>query len=235
MSLASVLPSPLIEIRAAASIDEQHCSCLGLPIAEARPGAGHLSAAGRSRGGGWCCSGLHIHESKSGATSSQLLGPVLLDRLAHHLLVDPEFREQPGGFIALGQRHEQVVYPEFRASFFKCMAAGRHQQPVRIRAGRDSEGKPTLRTRSSACSGYANLRVMPNREFLVMDDYGTGGIWAVMSAPSKAALEAAYPELIVVDERPSWVDHAEYERIKARSGFEFDQPQGYWTRFFRPT
>lgn len=75
---------------------------------------------------------------------------------------------------------------------------------------------------------------MDPRDYLVVDDYGTGGIWAVMVAPSRAAIEVAYPDLKVMDERPRWVDDAQYARIKGRSGFPFDQPTDYWRRFFKP-
>lgn len=75
---------------------------------------------------------------------------------------------------------------------------------------------------------------MSDHEYLVVYDYGMGGIWAVVTASSKSDVEGAYPELVVVDERPDWVDDEEYQRIKARSGFRFDQPDEYWTRFYRP-
>lgn len=75
---------------------------------------------------------------------------------------------------------------------------------------------------------------MSEDEYLVVDDYGTGGIWAVITAPSKSDVQEAYPGLVVFDERPDWVDDGEYQRIKAKSGFRFDQPDGYWTRFYRP-
>ncbi len=70
--------------------------------------------------------------------------------------------------------------------------------------------------------------------FLVVYDYDTGGVWAIMHAPSKAAIEAAYPELTVVDDRPTWMNDAEYERIRARWDIPFDQPDDYWCRFYRP-
>jgi hypothetical protein len=73
-----------------------------------------------------------------------------------------------------------------------------------------------------------------DHDYLVVDDYGTGGIWAVIRAPSKAVVEKNYPDLGVFDEWPAWVDETEYARIKAKSGFRFDQPDDYWTRFYQP-
>jgi hypothetical protein len=40
---------------------------------------------------------------------------VTLDRLAHRPLVDPEIREQRGGFIVLGEREQKVPEIELRA------------------------------------------------------------------------------------------------------------------------
>jgi hypothetical protein len=75
---------------------------------------------------------------------------------------------------------------------------------------------------------------MAEAEYLLLYDYGMGGVWAVVSAPSKPSVEKAYPELVVFEERPDWVDDDEYARIRARSGFQFDQPDDDWSRFYRP-
>jgi hypothetical protein len=71
-------------------------------------------------------------------------------------------------------------------------------------------------------------------EYLVIYDHGTGGVWAVMRAPTKTAIEARYPDLEVIDDRPGWMSDSEYARIKAKTGFAFDQPDDYWHRFYRP-
>lgn len=68
----------------------------------------------------------------------------------------------------------------------------------------------------------------------MVDDYGTGGIWAVVIAPSRATLEKAYPDLVVFEQWPGWMDEAEYARIRSERGFRADQPTGYWARFYRP-
>jgi hypothetical protein len=56
------------------------------------------------------------------------------------------------------------------------------------------------------------LRV--DREFLVAYDYGMGGLWGILMAPSAQAISARYPELIVVAERPEWMDDERYERLR---------------------
>jgi hypothetical protein len=71
-------------------------------------------------------------------------------------------------------------------------------------------------------------------EFIVYD-YGTGGVWALIRAPSQSIVESTYPELLVVDGRPAWMDQEEYERIAAVSSFPFDEPTDYWRRFYRPS
>jgi hypothetical protein len=43
---------------------------------------------------------------------------------------------------------------------------------------------------------------MTEREYLVAYDYGMGGLWAVMVAPSADAITAVYPELGIAEERP---------------------------------
>ena len=48
--------------------------------------------------------------------------------------------------------------------------------------------------------------------FLVCYDYGTGGLWGVLMAPSVAAITGKYPELHIADEPPSWMDR---ERLRA--------------------
>ena len=41
-------------------------------------------------------------------------------------------------------------------------------------------------------------------EFLVVYDYGTGGIWYRMTAPSAQLLREAFPKFVVFDQPPSW-------------------------------
>ena len=45
-----------------------------------------------------------------------------------------------------------------------------------------------------------------DQRFLTVYDYGTGGVWAWVSAPSADAILAAYPELQIVDELPDWLE-----------------------------
>jgi hypothetical protein len=58
------------------------------------------------------------------------------------------------------------------------------------------------RIRRSALLGCHDDASMTEREYLVAYDYGMGGLWAVMVAPSADAITAVYPELGIAEERP---------------------------------
>lgn len=63
-------------------------------------------------------------------------------------------------------------------------------------------------------------------EFLVAYDYGMGGLWAVVIAPSADAITARYPEVAVVEERPHWMSD-EYERERSQPlWLDEDVPSG---------
>ena len=42
-----------------------------------------------------------------------------------------------------------------------------------------------------------------------MYDYGTGGVWVVISADSADGITERYPELQVIEERPAWLNQDE--------------------------
>lgn len=46
-------------------------------------------------------------------------------------------------------------------------------------------------------------------EYLVSYDYGTGGLWGVLIAPSEAAIHNKYPELLIANSLPRWMDENE--------------------------
>jgi hypothetical protein len=41
--------------------------------------------------------------------------------------------------------------------------------------------------------------------YLVIYNYGTGGVWRTMTAPDAQAITRKYPRLSVVDHRPDWM------------------------------
>ena len=64
-------------------------------------------------------------------------------------------------------------------------------------------------------------------EFLVCYDYGMGGLWGVLVAPSASAISARYPELVVVETRPDWMGEGELRGLRETPlWLDDDPPQG---------
>ena len=57
------------------------------------------------------------------------------------------------------------------------------------------------------------------REFLVVYDYGTGGVWGIATAASEQQISKMLPELQVVLERPGWMDDEAMRAIRDTSAF----------------
>lgn len=49
------------------------------------------------------------------------------------------------------------------------------------------------------------------QRFLVVDDYGMGGVWAYLWAESESQIRERYPTLQVVHETPVWLQRADAE------------------------
>jgi hypothetical protein len=69
-------------------------------------------------------------------------------------------------------------------------------------------------------------------EFLVVYDYGTGGVWGLVEARSEAEIVSAFPELKVMHERPQWLTTEQEEKIRSKSSFALDVVGTYpaWIR-----
>lgn len=52
--------------------------------------------------------------------------------------------------------------------------------------------------------------------FLVLYDYGQGGIWGYVTAESKDSIVSRFPELTVYDTTPDWLDTEYVEQLKQR-------------------
>jgi hypothetical protein len=52
------------------------------------------------------------------------------------------------------------------------------------------------------------------RPFLVAYDYGMGGLWGVMYARSAEEIHTAYPELVIIDTPPVWMDTEELQHLQ---------------------
>lgn len=70
------------------------------------------------------------------------------------------------------------------------------------------------------------------KRHLVVYDYGTGGVWAFISANSPWEILSKYPKLEVLERRPAWMSKAEYDHILARNTFDIDDdpPEWLWAR-----
>ena len=67
------------------------------------------------------------------------------------------------------------------------------------------------------------------KKFLVVYDYGTGGLWAVLYAPSEAKILKEYPFLEIMPTRPDWMGDAQFDQIEKQSSFTLGEvPPDHW-------
>jgi hypothetical protein len=66
------------------------------------------------------------------------------------------------------------------------------------------------------------------QSYLAVSDYGQGGVWVVIDARSEEETAAAYPELKVVHDRPSWLSESEMNLIREQFHFDIDAPLSGW-------
>lgn len=60
--------------------------------------------------------------------------------------------------------------------------------------------------------------------FLVCYDYGTGGLWGVLMAPSETAIKAKYPELGIIEEPPGWMSRERFRDLSEDPLWLDDEP-----------
>lgn len=65
------------------------------------------------------------------------------------------------------------------------------------------------------------------KEFLVLYDYGQGGVWAFVNAHSKADIARRFPEFEIIDQRPKWMTSEVVARLRQRMSFDIDKPRGW--------
>lgn len=70
------------------------------------------------------------------------------------------------------------------------------------------------------------------RKFLVVYDYGQGGIWMFFYAHSSGDITAKYPKLKVVDQIPSWMDEKNVDLIERNRTYDIDEPPHGWLRSY---
>jgi hypothetical protein len=62
------------------------------------------------------------------------------------------------------------------------------------------------------------------RRFLVVYDYGQGGVWAFVLATSANAIVERFPELQVIDEIPRWMDDDLRRKLESETQ-DVDEPR----------
>ena len=69
--------------------------------------------------------------------------------------------------------------------------------------------------------------LLSQHEFLVAYDYGMGGLWGVVIAPSVGDILGKYPELVIADSLPSWMSEEDLQRMRAKPlSLDDEPPQG---------
>ena len=64
----------------------------------------------------------------------------------------------------------------------------------------------------------------PDEPFLVVYDYGMGGLWGVLMAPSAAAIKVKYPELGIASGPPPWMSRERFEALSEDPLWLDDEP-----------
>jgi hypothetical protein len=64
--------------------------------------------------------------------------------------------------------------------------------------------------------------------FLVVYDYGSGGLWAYIRARSRDEIAAKYPSLKIVDQAPWSITDADLNLIGTKNSWDIDEPPTDW-------
>jgi hypothetical protein len=69
------------------------------------------------------------------------------------------------------------------------------------------------------------------KQYLVVYDYGTGGVWALIAARSELEILQKYPDLEIVKERPQWMTDEYCSNILSKNSFDIDdEPRGWLSK-----
>ena len=105
-----------------------------------------------------------------------------------------------------------------------CPRSRRRSTPI---ARRSSSG--------AACDHCFVVEATAKQRFLVVYDYGQGGVWAFVWARSEAEIHRAFRDLEVVDAMPSWLADEELASIEDGMTFDVDdvKPNDWIARLLR--
>jgi hypothetical protein len=72
-------------------------------------------------------------------------------------------------------------------------------------------------------------------DFLVVYDYSTGGVWAIVCARSSMEIALKYPVFTVIEQRPSWMTDEYYDHLKHVRYIDIDsEPTGWFKNLLSP-
>jgi len=69
---------------------------------------------------------------------------------------------------------------------------------------------------------------MTRKEFLVLYDYGQGGLWAIIRAETAQRIRDRYPQLQVFEERPSFLCADVLADLQRKPTADIDDPPTGW-------
>jgi hypothetical protein len=73
------------------------------------------------------------------------------------------------------------------------------------------------------------------KRYLIVHDYGMGGVWGVMTARSGQEICQKYPGVKILEVRPAWMSDADYDKILSNNSFAInDEPRGWLARLGNP-
>jgi hypothetical protein len=70
------------------------------------------------------------------------------------------------------------------------------------------------------------------RPFLVLYDYGTGGVWSYLLAESAEQIRGKFPVLRIYNEVPSWMTETERQEIELNSTYDLETAEDEDPEFF---
>jgi hypothetical protein len=71
---------------------------------------------------------------------------------------------------------------------------------------------------------------MMKKHHLVVYDYGSGGVWAIINARCEAEIIQKYPALAILQSRPLWMTDENYKEVASNRTFDIDDPPDEWLR-----
>lgn len=69
---------------------------------------------------------------------------------------------------------------------------------------------------------------MNKRPVFICNDYGMGGVWAVVLANDPSDVKSKYPWLTTFETRPGWMSEEEYRAIASTQTFDIDEAPHGW-------